>query len=1512
MEPRRLLATGPLITEFMASNDGSHRDGDGKSPDWIEIHNPTDQPIDLAGYRLTDQSDDLDRWVFPSVAIPPRDYLVVFASGQESDEYVDAEGNLHTSFSLKAGGEYLALVQPDNSIISQFGSTNDDYPPQRQDISYGRAQGQVLFGPEDQLQYWIPANASIDATWTDVTFDDEGHGFQSATARIGYESRPGSRSSFSGEITSELPERTISVYARMEFEIDDVESISGLRLRLKYDNGFVAYMNGQQIASMHAPDVPSWFSFSTDARRSDAEALQFEEFDVSQHIAALQPGKNVLAIHGLNSLSDDSDMLLVPELVASLSGETGELGYMPPTPGVANVSSSSVNEGFVADVQYNIERGFYDAPFELALTSDTPGATIRYTTDGGSPEDGEIYSVPIRIDTTSTIRAVAVKPNHFDSTVDTHTYVFVEDVIHQPQDPTGYPSRWNGGGAENIAADYEMDPEVVNDPAYADEIIDGLLDIPTISLVTNPDDMFGDDRGLYIHSARARGTEWERETSLEIIEPGGETFQAQSGLRIHGYSWRQHAITPKHSFRLEFSREYGPSKLEYPMFPDAPVDRFDSIVLRAQGGRAWAGNQVTHQAQYMRDVFARDTARDMGKIDGHAAYFHLYLNGLYWGLYHAVERPDAQMAEEYFGGSDEDYDALNRRTTTNEAIDGDLNRYNEMLRLADRGLTTPEAYAEIERYVDIENMIDFFLIHQYTTNQDGPETFQSNNQRALGSRVGDPKFRFFVWDMEYSIWDADDNFNIDVNVPGSISRVYTKLRENPEFEIRYADRAHKQLFNGGALTADAAATRWETRANEIYRAIISESARWGDAKRNAPYTRDVEWQRERERLLTEYFPVRTEIMIQQLRDAGLYPELDAPVFQQHGGAIPADFQLSMWNPSNRGQVYYTLDGTDPRLAGGSVSPNATLHDGREIPLGNEVNVRARVWNDGSWSALNEASFFVVEPDSPYHLRISEINFSPSPANSGPGQAEPDVKASQFEFVELRNPGTQTIDLGGVQLTRGIEFVVPNGESLLPGEHLVIAKDIDAFQGRYGPEPRVAGEFIGDLSNNGELVELRTADGQLIQSVSYQSRGELARANGLGSTLVAVEPDENETRIWRASNEFGGSPGRKADTKDDRIIVNEILPHTDDDRHDVIELRNTTDSPVSIGGWFLSNREDDYFVYRIPSETVIASRDYYLVDSSELGFDLNSWSGDQVWLVSADDRSGRPSQFVDHVSFGPTARNVTVGPTESLGDSFLPLAEATLGRQNSGPAVGDVVITEVHYAPLDPDGDRSRFRDEEFRFIELYNTTDAQIDLTGWELRGTINVELSDGARIGPRQTALVVSFAETDVNKSTVFRFQFGIDDSAPIVGSFGRRDLKEDEVELTLVKPERDPAERPGLNRKLYVERIEFTRSAPWPTDVIATGKSIQRTSPAGLGDRASSWTSLDASPGSVDFVMRVVGDSNDDGRFDSLDIVRVLQSGKYLSGLPARWEEGDWNGDGVFDQEDLVTALQASTYQT
>ena len=142
--------------------------------------------------------------------------------------------------------------------------------------------------------------------------------------------------------------------------------------------------------------------------------------------------------------------------------------------------------------------------------------------------------------------------------------------------------------------------------------------------------------------------------------------------------------------------------------------------------------------------------------------------------------------------------------------------------------------------------------------------------RGVRRRHPDGRFRFFVWDMEYSLWFADDLINVDVDVPGSISHVYARLRLNARFRARYAERARQHLTGDGALTPATAAARYEARAEQIEDAVLAESARWGDAKRVEPFRRDVEWAAERARLMETFFPQRTAVLVEQLRAAGLY------------------------------------------------------------------------------------------------------------------------------------------------------------------------------------------------------------------------------------------------------------------------------------------------------------------------------------------------------------------------------------------------------------------------------------------------------------------------------------------------------------------------------------------------------------------------------------------------------------------------------------------------------------------
>ena len=169
-----------VINEFVARNDsepplrnGELLDEDGDASDWIEIYNPTEEAINLDGWFLTDDADDLEKWEFPAVEIARGGFMVVFASGKNRR---DPDGQLHTNFQLRAGGEFLAIVYPDSQTIAQ---AYDEYPPQFAGISYGLSGGtgstradKILIPEFAAAKALIPIDGSLGLSWTGLGFDD--------------------------------------------------------------------------------------------------------------------------------------------------------------------------------------------------------------------------------------------------------------------------------------------------------------------------------------------------------------------------------------------------------------------------------------------------------------------------------------------------------------------------------------------------------------------------------------------------------------------------------------------------------------------------------------------------------------------------------------------------------------------------------------------------------------------------------------------------------------------------------------------------------------------------------------------------------------------------------------------------------------------------------------------------------------------------------------------------------------------------------------------------------------------------------------------------------------------------------------------------------------------------------------------------------------------------------------------------------------------------------------------
>ena len=608
---------------------------------------------------------------------------------------------------------------------------------------------------------------------------------------------------------------------------------------------------------------------------------------------------------------------------------SGRQRYFPePTPAAENGVGLA---GAVADTKFSVDRGFYDQSQQVAISTATPEARVYYTTDGSEPDpqnaSARLYQEPLVVGTTTTLRAAAFRDDLLPSNVDTQTYIFVADVPSQRNPPEGYPERWRASSG-TLPADYEMDPEITGNPAYQDVMDEALLSIPTISIVTSISNLFDPDSGIYMYP-RNEGVAWERPTSVELIFPDGtKGFQVDAGLRIQGGASRLPEKSPKHSFRLLFRDSYGASKLEYPLFGTEAVDEFDTLILRAGFNQSMIHHNTflgdnRGRAQYVRDQWAKDTQAAMGHPAAHNDYAHLYINGMYWGLYNPTERPANGFAESYLGGDKEDYDVLN----SGELIDGDNEAWSELIRRSRANLSDPANYEAVAEMLDIDAFIDYMLINHYGGNMD----WDSHNWYALRHRVDGGKFLFFMWDSEFVfIGNADNRLRARDAAPGQL---FDRLTDNEEFRIKLADAIQKHMFHDGLLTPDKVVERWNARSDQITDAIVAESARWGDYRRDVdrrggPFDlieRDVQWVAERERLLNDYFPQRTETVIDQYRARNLFPTIAAPEFSQRGGTILSGQQVTL-QAEDGAVVYYTLDGRDPRDAAGEVAAGAAVHD----------------------------------------------------------------------------------------------------------------------------------------------------------------------------------------------------------------------------------------------------------------------------------------------------------------------------------------------------------------------------------------------------------------------------------------------------------------------------------------------------------------------------------------------------------------------------------------------------------
>ena len=883
LEGRVLMSADPIISEFMASNSGQLEtvvEGVPVSPDWIEIHNTDNSVLNLQGWYLTDDSTNLTKWQLPSYELTSNAYQIIFASGLD---IVDDNGALHTNFSLSANGEYLALVKPDGqAIVSEYATGGLNYLEQKENISYG-------IGQLDDFQPGLTLTA-------DPT-----------TGQVGFQN-------YSLETIS------LQSYA-IHSQLGNLNPLAWHSLS---DQGIAAWEEAN----------PTDFLLTELNLSHSISLIPGQVYTLGYAVDVVALGDLSFTYVAEQSTVTESGITYYGELPVNEPGDWVEnhadifnhhVYFMTATPGYANGTGVV---GFVADTKFSVDRGIYDQPISVEITTETINAVILYTTDGSAPsvDNGTLYNGTLEINSTTTLRAVAILQGYESSDVDTHTYLFLDDVLIQGNSPlSGLPSTWGG-----VTADYAMDPDVVNHVDYKDEIKNSLKKLPTLSLVLNQDDMFG-SQGIYTNT-NGSGFDWERSVSMELIYPEGnlDNLQIDAGIRIQGGSSRIQSHSPKHAFSLRFRSQYGNSTLEAPLFGDSPVTSFDTIQLRARYGNTWLHRSADERerALLIRDQFIRDSLIAMGQDDaGNGEYVHMYINGMYWGVYNMHERSDAAHGAAWNGGNEDDYDARAGSKITN----GNAIAWNEMVATVNAG-----SWESIQSVIDVDNFIDWAMMNYFISNND---LKSNNNWRASGGGTERIPWRFYSWDAERSlefIGSLSDG-SLDIGAPNpSIdpTGLLTPLLNLHEFVQRFSDRVQMHFFEDGALTAQNIIERVNQHADKLRSPMVAESARWGDYRRditglgNILYTRDDHWTPALDHLINQDLLVRTQKTLEYFISVGLFTEVAAPNFDLGSGQVSPGTLLTM--VAHQGVAYYTIDGSDPRKFGGSNPAQIILSENNEI------------------------------------------------------------------------------------------------------------------------------------------------------------------------------------------------------------------------------------------------------------------------------------------------------------------------------------------------------------------------------------------------------------------------------------------------------------------------------------------------------------------------------------------------------------------------------------------------------
>jgi|TARA_B110000881_G_scaffold185967_1_gene174472 hypothetical protein len=1147
-----------IISEFLAFSISGIKDEDGENSDWIELTNISGAPVDLAGWSLSDDPIEPNRWVIPSVILAPGEELLVFASGKDRS---DPASELHTNFKLSASGEYLALFGPDGTTVeSEFSPM---FPGQYPDVSYGvgtpGGETLQLVGGDTPLRFHVPGDSSDDVgslnPWNGIAFNESawseaGMGVGFATAQPGdpFDVFIGE----GGDVQDVLYQKNSTIYVRVPFEISDPTAVTSLSFAARYDDGFAIYINGSPIlASVNAPSDGMWdFEARASANHSDSQAVALQTFTIDLNQVNLVAGSNILAIHGLNRSATSSDFLFDCELSAQVSPEDGPvLVYMnSPTPDAPNAGGMVDLGPVIREVTENPIRP--DVSVQAVLK-------IQAAVNGSELPLGSVYLIHRQgfgSESTLQMRDDGVAPDEVGN-----DGIYTANLPLAGLQP-GEMVRWRieANDTNGLVSKNPLFFDSLNSPEYyGTAAIDPVLDsdLPVLEwFITSP------------AAANTRGG-----TRASVLHLG--EFYDNVFCRIRGGSSTRLA---KKSYKFDFNAEH-----HFRVQGEANTVRVEEFNL----------NTTWTDKAFVRQPLSYQIYDLAGSPGSECFLMRVEQNGAFFSVAAYTEQVDKRLLRRENGIDDDGalYKMFNGGTSGTGGVEKKSREYesNADLSAFISGMRSSGVALEnfIFDHVDIPRQLNYLAATVLTQNNDN----MTKNYYLYRDTEGSGEWTQLPWDTDLTwgshymtndsiahdgIWSTADyvlggrNGNSPISpshpfvgiqeLPGNRSwnRIIDKLLENDRFKDMFRRRL-QTLIDEVLLGAEI-----DDRIDLIERALgndaVLDKNKWGQFGQQQTLAQAIAI------LENDYLtPRRNHLSVTHLAaNAASYPtpqtssallpgpqSANPPIeFGELKGSTVSGNQdeefielrntgseavdLSAWSITG-GVEFEFLPGTIIEANGSLyVSPDVSGFRSRPMsPTGGEglnlegdyagqISARGEVI-----TLLNQTGGVVdtlTSPDDPSdpqkHLRITELHFAP-------------LGGKGFEFIELQNIGPDNLDLAGIQFTDGVETMLSG--SLAPGEYGLVVSNPANFDGL-----KIVGEFIGALNNGGEQVTLRDSVGENILSFDYEGDWFIATRNG-GYSLDLLEVSADWTTWddqfrWAVSCDVGGSPG----------VVNPV-PHSND-------------------------------------------------------------------------------------------------------------------------------------------------------------------------------------------------------------------------------------------------------------------------------------------------------------------------------------------------------------------------------